>query len=414
MMDDGDQMGAVDQEQRRGKGSRVFTILFFIVIALVVLGAVTLFQRRAQYQALAKETETLAIPTVAVVHAAVESTEEDLVLPGAMQAYVESPIYARTNGYLKKWYHDIGSRVRQGELLADIDTPEVDQQLSQSRADLNTAQANANLSKITATRYQELIKTDGVSKQEVDNAVGDLEAKVANVRSSEANVRRLEDLESFKHVYAPFSGVITRRNVDTGTLINAGNGGVSQQLFVLAQTDPIRVYVSVPEAYAPSIRAGLGAFLELTQYPGQKFEGKVVRTAESIDPGTRTLLTEVDVPNHTSALLPGGYSQAHLQVKVTGARLAVPVNALLFRSEGLRAVVVDAHHKTHLKSLTIGRDYGTTLEVLQGLDPNDWIVLNPADSLEEGQEVHVKEIALNHPPSQPSLQPNAAPGAKKQ
>jgi len=407
-------MDSAGQEQPRRKGSRVFTVLFFIVIALVVLGAVTLFQRRAQYQALAKETETLAIPTVAVIHASVESTEEDLVLPGAMQAYVESPIYARTNGYLKKWYHDIGSRVRQGELLADIDTPEVDQQLSQARADLNTAQANANLSKITAVRYQELIKTDGVSKQEVDNAVGDLEAKVANVKSAEANVRRLEDLESFKHIYAPFSGVITRRSVDTGTLINAGNGGATQQLFSLAQTDPIRAYVSVPEAYAPSIRAGLGAYLELTQYPGQKFEGKVVRTAESIDPGTRTLLTEVDVPNHAGALLPGGYSQAHLQVKVTGARLAVPVNALLFRSEGLRAVVVDANHKTHLKSLTIGRDYGTTLEVLQGLDPNDWIVLNPADSLEEGQEVHVKEIAVNHPPGQPPPQPTAAPGAKKQ
>jgi RND family efflux transporter MFP subunit len=407
-------MDSAGQEQPRRKGSRVFTVLFFIVIALVVLGAVTLFQRRAQYQALAKETETLAIPTVAVIHASVESTEEDLVLPGAMQAYVESPIYARTNGYLKKWYHDIGSRVRQGELLADIDTPEVDQQLSQARADLNTAQANANLSKITAVRYQELIKTDGVSKQEVDNAVGDLEAKVANVKSAEANVRRLEDLESFKHIYAPFSGVITRRSVDTGTLINAGNGGATQQLFSLAQTDPIRAYVSVPEAYAPSIRAGLGAYLELTQYPGQKFEGKVVRTAESIDPGTRTLLTEVDVPNHAGALLPGGYSQAHLQVKVTGARLAVPVNALLFRSEGLRAVVVDANHKTHLKSLTIGRDYGTTLEVLQGLDPNDWIVLNPADSLEEGQEVHVKEIAVNHPPGQPAPQPNVAPGAKKQ
>jgi RND family efflux transporter MFP subunit len=414
MMGDGVPMDDAGQERPRGKGSRVFTILFFIVIALVVLGAVTLFQRRAQYQALAKETETLAIPTVAVVHAAVESTQEDLVLPGAMQAYVESPIYARTNGYLKKWYHDIGSRVRQGDLLADIDTPEVDQQLSQARADLNTAQANANLSKITAVRYQELIKTDGVSKQEVDNAVGDLEAKVAIMKSSEANVRRLEDLESFKHVFAPFSGVITRRNVDTGTLINAGNGGASEQLFVLAQTDPIRVYVSVPEAYAPSIRAGLGAFLELTQYPGQRFEGKVVRTAESIDPGTRTLLTEVDVPNHAAALLPGGYSQAHLQVKVTGARLAVPVNALLFRSEGLRAVVVDANHKTHLKSLTIGRDYGTTLEVLQGLDPNDWIVLNPADSLEEGQEVHVKEIALNQAPKQPSPQPNATAGPKKQ
>src|SRR5467141_806070 len=404
MMGGGVQMDDVDQEQPRGKGSRVFTILFVIVIVLVVLGAVTLFQRRTQYQALAKETETRAIPTVAVIHASVESAEEDLVLPGAMQAYVESPIYARTNGYLKKWYHDIGSRVRQGDLLADIDTPEVDQQLSQARAELNTAQANANLSKITATRYQELIKTDGVSKQEVDNAVGD----------PEANVRRLEELESFKHIYAPFSGVITKRSVDTGTLINAGNGGASQQLFSLAQTDPIRAYVSVPEAYAPSIRAGLGAFLELTQYPGQNFQGKVVRTAESIDPGTRTLLTEVDVPNHNGALLPGGYAQAHLQVKVTGARLAVPVNALLFRSEGLRAVVVDANHKTHLKPLTIGRDYGTTLEVLQGLDPNDWIVLNPADSLDDGQEVHVKEIAVNHAPGQTAPQASPAPGAKKQ
>jgi RND family efflux transporter MFP subunit len=414
MMEGGVQMNPVDQEQPRGKGSRVFTILFLLVIVLVVLGAVTLFQRRAQYQALAKETETLAIPTVAVIHASVESAEEDLVLPGAMQAYVESPIYARTNGYLRKWYHDIGSRVRQGELLADIDTPEVDQQLSQARAELNTTQANANLSKITAARYQELIKTDGVSKQEVDNAVGDLEAKLANVKSAEANVRRLEELESFKHIYAPFSGVIIRRSVDTGTLINAGNGGATQQLFSLAQTDPIRAYVSVPEAYAPSIRAGLGAYLELTQYPGQKFQGKVVRTAESIDPGTRTLLTEVDVPNHNGALLPGGYAQAHLQVKVTGARLAVPVNALLFRSEGLRAVVVDANHKTHLRALTVGRDYGTTLEVLQGLDANDWIVLNPADSLDEGQDVHVKEIALSRPPSQPVAQPSPATGAKKQ
>jgi RND family efflux transporter MFP subunit len=299
-------------------------------------------------------------------------------------------------------------------LLTDIDTPEVDQQLSQARADLNTQQANANLSKITAARYQELIKTDGVSKQEVDNAIGDLEAKVANVKSAEANVRRLEDLESFKHIYAPFSGVITKRSVDTGTLINAGNGGASQQLFVLAQTDPIRVYVSVPEAYAPSIRSGLGAFLELTQYPGQKFEGKVVRTAESIDPGTRTLLTEVDVPNHSGALLPGGYAQAHLQLKVTGARLAVPVNALLFRSEGLRAVVVDANHRAHLRSITVGRDYGTTLEVLQGLDVNDWIVLNPADSIDDGQEVRVKEVATNRGPSQPAPRPNAAPGAKKQ
>src|SRR5246127_3458432 len=276
MMEGRIQMDTVDQVQPRGKGSRVFTILFLIVIVLVVLGAVTLFQRRSQYQALAKETETLAIPTVAVFHATVESTGEDLVLPGAMQAYVESPIYARTNGYLKKWYHDIGSRVRQGELLADIDTPEVDQQLSQARADLNTSQANANLSKITAARYQELIKTDGVSKQEVDNAVGDYAARRAAVASAQANVRRLEELESFKRVYAPFSGVVTRRNVDIGNLINAGNGGAAQELFFLAATDPIRAYVSVPEVYAAAVRPGLGAFLELTQYPGQKFQAKVV------------------------------------------------------------------------------------------------------------------------------------------
>ncbi len=414
-MENGVQMDSADREQPRPKGNRIFTILFLVVIVLVLVGAFTLFQRRSQYQALAKETETLAIPTVAVIHASVESADEDLVLPGAMQAYVESPIYARTNGYLKKWYHDIGSRVAKGEILADIDTPEVDQQLSQARADLNTAQANANLSKITATRYQELIKTDGVSKQEVDNAVGDLEAKVAIVKSAEANLRRLEELESFKHIYAAFSGVITRRTVDTGTLINAGNGGASQELFVLAQTDPIRVYVSVPEAYAPSIRAGLGAFLELTQYPGQKFQGKVVRTAESIDPGTRTLLTEVDIPNRNGALLPGGYAQAHLQVKVTGARLAVPVNALLFRSEGLRAVVIDANHRTHLRAITVGRDYGTSLEVLQGLDVNDWIVLNPADSLDDGQEVRVKEMAVNRGPNQPATQQQPpAPAAKKQ
>ena len=406
-------MEAESHGQRRAKGPRIFKILFLLVGVLVLVGAVTLFQRRAQYQALAKETETLAIPTVAVIHAATEAAQEDLVLPGTMQAYVESPIYARTNGYLKKWYRDIGSRVRQGELLADIDTPEVDQQLSQARADLNTAKANAHLSEITATRYSELIKTDGVSKQEVDNANGDLEAKKAIVQSSEANVRRLEELESFKHIYAPFSGVITRRNVDIGTLINAGNGGVSQQLFSLAQTDPIRVYVSVPETYAPSIHAGLGAFLELTQYPGQRFEGKVVRTAEAIDPGTRTLLTEVDVPNHNGALLPGGYAQAHLEVKVTGARLAVPVNALLFRSEGLRAVVVDANRKIHLRQIAVGRDYGTTLEVLQGLNQSDWIVVNPADSLEEGQEVRVKEMAMNAAPG-PSQQAAPTQGTKKQ
>ena len=407
------------EQETRPRKSRIFLLFFVIVVALVVVGALTLIQRRSQYQALAKETETLAIPTVSVIHATPAKGQEDLVLPGTMQAYVESPIYARTSGYVKKWYHDIGTRVAQGDLLADIDTPEVDQQLSQARADLATSQANANLSKITAARYQELIKTDGVSKQEVDNAVGDLAAKDATVNSAQANVRRLEELEGFKHVVAPFSGVVTRRQTDIGQLVNAGNGGATQELFTLAKTDPLRVYVNVPEAYAPSIHPGVPAYLELTQYAGRKFEGKVVRTAESIDLSTRTLLTEVDVPNHTGELLPGGYAQVHLDVHVGIERVQVPVNALLFRAEGLRAIVVDANHKVHLQPITVGRDYGTSLEVLQGITAADWIVINPADSIDDGQQVNVKEISLKPstptaqtPPASNNPQPGAKPGAK--
>jgi RND family efflux transporter MFP subunit len=388
----------------------LFAVFFLVVIVLVIAGGILLLMRRGEYQTLANTTETLAVPTVAVIHPIAEAGDENLVLPGTLQAYVESPIYARTNGYLKAWYHDIGTRVKQGELLADIDTPEVDQELSQARADLNTSKANENLSQITATRYTELLKTDGVSKQEVDNANGDLEAKRAIVQSGQANVRRLEELESFKHIYAPFSGVITRRNVDIGTLINAGNGGASQQLFFLAQTDPIRVFVNVPEAYASSIRSGLGAYLELTQYPAQKFQGRVVRTAEAIDLATRTLLTEVDVPNKSGLLLPGGFAQVHLQVKTVGQPMQVPVNALLFRSEGLRAVIITADHKTSLRRLVIGRDYGNTLEVLDGLKADDWIVLNPPDSLEDHQKVNVKQV--NNPITQPpagSAPPQAQP-----
>lgn len=404
------------EESRQGgeggtarRKSPIFAVFFLIVAVLIVVGGVLLVQRRAQYEALANETEAAAVPTVAIIHPNVESGDEDLVLPGTLQAYVESPIYARTNGYLRKWYYDIGSKVKKGDLLADIDTPEVDQQLGQARADLNTSQANVQLSEITAKRYSDLIKTDGVSKQEVDNAMGDLAAKRAMVQSSEANVRRLEEMESFKRIYAPFSGVITQRSIDIGTLINAGNGGTSQQLFYLAQTDPIRVYVNVPEAYAPSIHQGIGAYLELTQYPGQKFEGKVVRTANAIDLATRTLLTEVDVPNSSGLLLPGGYAQVHLGVKVKSQRLQVPVNSLLFRSEGLRAVVVDASRRAHLQTLTIGRDYGVTLEVLNGLKAEDWIVLNPEDSLVDGEEVHTKEVANPMAPSPAAGKPANPP-----
>jgi RND family efflux transporter MFP subunit len=288
----------------------------------------------------------------------------------------------------------------------------VDQQLAQARADLATARATARLAQVTATRILEVLKTNGVSKQEADTAQGDLEAKKAAAESAAANVRRLEDTESFKHILAPFDGVVTRRNVDTGTLVNAGNGGQSQQLFSLAQTDPIRVYVSVPERSAPSIRAGADARLVLAEYPGREFQGKVVRSAEAIDPGTRTLLTEVNVANRDGVLLPGGYAQVHLQVNTMGQRLQVPVNALLFRSEGLRVVVVDSEHRAHLRALTVGRDYGVALEILDGLAPEDWIVLNPADSLDEGQQVQAVETTQSpHPEGSPEGVPPANAGS---
>lgn len=399
------------------KKSPVFLVFLAMAAVLLFIAIFLAFQRKSQYQALAKETEASTIPTVAVVRPVAEAGEENLVLPGTLQAYVESPIYARTSGYLRKWYHDIGSRVNKGELLAEIDVPEVDQQLNQARADLATAQANVHLSEITAARNLELLKTNAISKQEADNSSGDLAAKRAIVQSAEANVRRLQDLKSFQRVSAPFSGVITKRNVDTGTLINPGSGGAAQALFSLAQTDPIRVYVNVPESSAASIRPGIGAYLELTQFPGQKFEGKVARTSESIDLSTRTLNTEVDVPNKSGLLLPGGFAQVHLQVIATGRRLQVPVNSLLFRAEGLRAIVVDANQKARLRPLVIGRDYGTTLEVLDGLSADDWIVLNPPDSLEDGQEVHVKQVANPSavpPTGQPGKpQSNPAPAPKK-
>ncbi|HMD43073.1 MAG TPA: efflux RND transporter periplasmic adaptor subunit [Candidatus Acidoferrum sp.] len=382
-----------DAGERRSKTNRVFIVFFAVIVVLVIIGTFLMFQRRSQYQALAEETEAATVPTVSVVHAIAEAGDENLVLPGTLQAYVESPIYARTNGYLRKWYHDIGSRVAKGELLAEIDTPEVDQQYAQAKADLSTAEANLQLAQITAARNIELLKTNAISKQEADNSNGDLAAKKAIKESAEANLRRLQELKSFQRVVAPFSGVITKRNIDTGTLINSGNGGTAQQLFTLAQTDPIRVFINVPETSAPSIRSGIGAYIELPQYPGQKFQGKVVRTAESIDLATRTLYTEVDVPNKSGQLLPGGFAQVHLEVKATGQRLQVPVNALLFRSEGLRAVVIDSNQKARLRPIVVGRDYGTTLEVLGGLSADDWIVLNPPDSLEDGQSVHMKQIA---------------------
>lgn len=373
-------------------GGRGQLIKWFLALFLVflVLGVYSFTQKRASRQVLAEQTVRMAVPYVAVIHATPMNGNTDLVLPGNIQSYVESPIYARTNGYLKKWYKDIGSHVAKGELLAEIDTPEVDAQLSQARADMATAEANVKLAGITAQRYQELLKTDAVSKQDVDNYTGDYAAKQAMVQSAQANVQRLEELEAFKHVYAPFAGVITKRNVDIGTLINAGNGGTStREMFDLAQTDPLRVYVAVPQSDAYAIRDGMKACLELNEFPDRNFCGSVVRSAGAVDPSTRTLLTEVDVPNPANVLLEGEYAQVHFDAKLPGEHLSVPNNALLFRPEGTEVAVVDANNRIDMKKITIGRDLGTSVEVLAGITSRDAFVINPPDALEQDEEVKI-------------------------
>ena len=375
------------QTQPATKGGR----LALIVLAILLLaGGFSVARRLTERGALAKETERLAIPTVGVTRPSTDSAADQLVLPAQLQAYVESAIYARTNGYLLRWTRDIGSHVTKGELLAEIATPEVDQELSQAQAARQQAEAQLQLAKSTAERWTNLRKTDSVSQQEADQQASAYTQAQANLAATDANVRRLQQLESFKHVFAPISGVITRRNTDVGALITAGSATQSKELFDIAQVDPLRVFVSVPQTNAPVIRAGLPAYIELREYPGQKFSGKVVRTADSIDPATRTLLTEIDVPNKDGHLLPGSYAEVHFAVPVLVTRMSIPVNAVLFRPEGPRVAVVGSDHKVHLKAINIGRDYGTKVEILGGLDPNDQIVVNPADSLEDGQEVNIK------------------------
>jgi RND family efflux transporter MFP subunit len=312
------------------------------------------------------------------------------VLPGNIQAFTISPIYARTNGYLKKWYVDIGGRVKSGQLLAEIDAPEVNKQLDQARADLATAEANLTLSQSTMTRWQDLLKKDAVAKQDTDDKIGDYQAKKAMVDSGRANVKRLEDMVSFEKVYAPFDGVITTRNTDIGALINAGNGGVSQQLFTLAATNTLRVFVNVPQIYSRSAAPGVGAQLTLAEYPNRHFTGKIARNAESIDPTQRTLLTEVDVDNSTGELLPGAFAQVHLTLVAKAPSLMLPVNSLLFRAEGLQAGVVRDGGKVELVPIVIGKDYGTQVEVVSaGLTESDNVIVNPPDSLATGMIVRL-------------------------
>lgn len=372
---------------------RGYLVAMVIGVVFLIAAIIGLTSRFSEKRALAKETEALAVMNVAVIHPKVEPPQQELVLPSTLQAYIESPIYARTNGYLLKWYKDIGSRIQKGDRLADIETPEIDQELQQARATRDQANAQLEIAKVSAKRWENLQKMDAVAQQETDERTNAFIQAQANLAAAAANVRRLEELESFKHVDAPFSGVLTRRNVDIGALINAGNTGSNQQLFNIARVDPIRVYVSVPEIYAESARPGVRAEIEVPSLNGQRFSGSVVRNADSIDTATRTLLTEIDVPNPKGQLLPGAYAQVHFDLKVQATRLSLPINALLFRAEGTRAAVVDADNKIHLQPVNIGRDYGTTVEILAGLRPLDSVVLNPSDSIEEGQQVAVQQSA---------------------
>lgn len=382
-------------------------------LLLLVAGIVTLVTHAHESRALAKETQLSAVPYVAVVHPTLEKPDEDLTLPASLQAFKESPIYARTSGYLVQWTRDIGSKVKKGELLARIDTPEVDQELSQTRAAREQIVAQLNLAKISAERYQALRKSDSVSQQEADQQVSGYQQSTANLAAADANVRRLEQLESFKNVYAPFSGVLTRRNVDPGALINAGSAG--RELFDIAEVDPIRVFVNVPQAYAGIIKVGAPAWVELQEFPGTKFHGKVARTSDALDPATRTLVTEVDVPNHDGKLLPGSYGQVHFETNSADVRrLTIPVNAMLFRAEGPRVAVVGQNNQVQLRTIAIGRDYGATLEILSGIDPNDSVIINPSDSIEDGQKVNIATPSATQSSGVQDTAPKSVPQLENQ
>ncbi len=375
---------------------RTFKVTLAFVALLVLAGFMVVrgINQRIKAAAIVKqETLDLAIPSVAVIHPKRGAAKDEILLPGNIQAFTDSPIYARTNGYLKKWYVDIGQRVKAGQVLADIETPEIDQQLQQARADLATAEANLKLSETTAARYQALLKLDAVSRQEADQTASDLEAKKTIVASARANVKRLEELAAFQKLTAPFDGVITARNTDVGALINAGNGGPAQELYHLAATDRLRVFISVPEIYSRSATPGVTAELTLTEFPGRRFTGKIVRTAQAIDAATRTLLTEVDIDNGSGTLLPGAYVQVHLKLPAGSSALILPVTTLIFRSEGMQVAVV-RDNKAELIPITLGRDFGTEVEVTSGLTENDFVVVNPPDSLTSGSQVRV-ETALD-------------------
>ena len=394
--------GSAATKRRSRRGWIIGGAIFLVFAGVLIFG---ILERVHTSAALRGETADLAVPTVTVVAPKQAAPSQEIVLPGNVQPFITSPVFARTNGYLDHWYFDIGAHVKKGQLLAVIASPEVDQQLQQAQSTLLTAQANLELASITKTRYEGLKKTNAVSQQDVDNAVGTYNANKAIVEADQAAVRQYSALVSFEKVYAPFDGVITARNTDIGDLINSGsNAIVKTDLFHIAQPGVLRVYVNVPEEFSQQTKPGLTAELKLAEFPGRMFTGKLVRTAEAINYTTRTLLVEVDVDNPSGELLSGAYAEVHFKVPGQASTYILPVDTLLFRKEGLDVAVVE-NGKAKLVPVTPGHDFGTSIEIVSGLQGNESVIESPPDSIVTGETVQIAAPQATPPP--------AAAGAKK-
>lgn len=377
-------------------------LLWFLLIP-VLLGASALLQvqaRQRESQQIENTTKSLDVQPVTVIHPERGKSSSEIALPGMIQAFSQSPVYARIDGYVRTWYADIGAHVTKGQLLAEIDAPDLDQQLNQARAVLEQAKTSLALAKTTAPRYQELIKSNSVSQQEVDQANQNLAAQEANVQAASASVGRLEQMQGFEKIVAPFDGVITERKTDFGDLINAGNAGTGRELFRISQNDVVRVFVTVPEEFSSQVKPGTRASLDVISLPNRRFAASVTRTADSIDPNSRTLTVELDVPNPSGELLPGAYADVHFQLPLNVVPLVVPSSTVLFQAAGPQVGIVNSRSEVELRKITIGHDFGDTIEVLSGVRPRDSVIGNPPDSLSNGMHVAVQ------PPSSTSEKGN--------
>lgn len=366
-----------------------------LILAVLVFAAIVvtlLWQRGRDKKQLGENTRRNAVPTVNFINATSTSGNSETVLPGSLTAYSEASIYARTNGYLRKFYVDIGARVTEGQLLAEIEAPDVDAQLRQVTSALTQSKANLEIARLNYDRQKSLRTQNVNSAQELDQARTTFEASQAAVESAQANLQNLQVQQGFQKITAPFAGIVTRRNTDIGALINSG-AGTSTELFRVASTDPLRAYISVPQSSSPFVKVGAAAWVELAEFPGQKFEGKVARTAGAIEPSSRTMLTEVQIPNQDGKLFPGAFARVHLALEGAPAQLSLPTNALLFRSEGPQVGIVDASGNVTIKLVKLGRDFEKALEVLDGITATDRIILNPSDSLANGARVEAKPVS---------------------